>query len=115
MQISKSVLLDISSLSDIDSISTKVFCPDDIFLHRDKLVGLYIIGIGVVLEPDYIDLIRFGDILKVSVLTKDRREIRFGGYSITHSCWVIPPVFSQREFWAEYENHLLATKKDHPG
>ena len=108
MNIGKAVLQELSCL-DIDEISTKVFCPDDIFLHKGKSLGIYIIGIGVVLEPVHADIMRFGDILKVGVWQD--KLIYYGGFSITSKSFVIPPMYTEREFWSEFEKYQSFDKK----
>src|SRR5690606_33280309 len=93
----------LSERSDIDSISTKSFCPEDIYLNRENLVGLYIKGHGLVLEPKYVSISRIGHILKVGIRNKE--FVLYGGYSLVTESFIIPPLYTECGFWNEFKNY----------
>lgn len=100
VEIDNKTLLYLGKHSGIDYISTRAFQPDNIYLHKDKFIGIYIVDIGLVLEPVFLEIMRFGDIIKVALELE--KKLVFGGYSISSRCFVIPPVYKEYEFWNEF-------------
>jgi hypothetical protein len=102
-KLSKNELRLLASLESVDSISVGAFC-DEIHLHKGKSVGMYIEDHGVVLEPIYAEIKRFEDILKVGI-RKENGFLLFGGYSINKKEFVIPIMYTDREFWEQFSSY----------
>jgi hypothetical protein len=103
MKIKLKELLFFSGLKSIDSISTASY-SDEIYLHNGRHVGMYIPGHGVVLEPIYAGIQRFKDILKVEI-KGEQDFLLCGGYSINKKEFVIPPIYTDREFWKQLSDY----------
>ena len=105
MRISKSELVELAAIGSVESISISTLQsigesePQEIYLHANKNVGVYLHCAGVLLEPIYTEIMRCGDIFKVGL--RSDQTILYGCYSITERKLIFPIRFTSREFWEQ--------------
>ncbi len=94
----------LANLETIDSILISTF-GDEVYLYKNNKIGLYIRDHGIVLEPLYVSIQRFDDLLKVG--NKTAEGIRYGAYSVKAKSFVIPMEFTDTNpyggFWEQYK------------
>ena len=107
--IDRELLCLLASREDIDAISTRPFQEDEIYLHKDDLVGIFIKNFGVVLEPEFVSIQRFHNIVKVAV--KNGKFVHYKGYDIQTDQFIINSQPSEYRFWLELKKlprHIYA-------
>lgn len=114
MKISAEVLRELISLG-IDDIRT--FAEDcsrengTIYLYKKKMMGVYVVNIGLILEPIYLEVMRISnDLIRVGERNDDL--VYYGGFSITTRSFVIPAIYTNREFWDEYKKYSSISQKN---
>jgi hypothetical protein len=107
MKIKLKELMFLSGLKSIDSIST-VNYSDEIHLHKGNKIGIYVPGQGVVLEPVYTEVSRCHDLLRdlVNVGIRKKGFLFYGAYSISKKEFVVPLIYTNHEFWAQFKAYI---------
>jgi hypothetical protein len=112
-------IMALAAIPNIDTISIPSF-SNEVLLHKGKMLGVYIPGHGVVLEPEYTRIQRFdaacgeGDIIMAGKIVGN--EILCGAYSIKKASFVIPIEFRDNNphggFWEQLKLYRISEKQN---
>jgi hypothetical protein len=89
---------------------------DTIYLSKDGFSAVYILGLGLVIDID--QEYRFTQIISndhiVAGITHNKKDY-YGCYSIPQKNLIIPPQYSNHEFWLEHQKYMKITYRDRQG